>query len=222
MFPIVAFTWPAFILLVGFLCYFLYCTCRIGGSVFEEKEPLLHGGLTSVYGSVGESVTSFWDLNWNVVFVIAESNQYIPRGWEGEVRGEAMGLWKPEMGRGVWSSGSSRDRSGKAGCFYYDAHKSHPQVYEIPFMKLVAGIILTIYGTVVGGVCGIAIMLLKSVPCWVRVNFEYLKQFPSKIYWVPFFFVGWVMTNALLPVVAGIVVCVCLFTGVPCGKFMRL
>ncbi len=73
-------------------------------------------------------------------------------------------------------------------------------MYEIPLSKLLVGLMLLAYGTVVGVVGLFILSVFKVIPLLVVLNFEFSKIFKlHNLYAWWLFIVAWVLMNGLFP-----------------------
>jgi hypothetical protein len=142
---------------VSFVGGLLFCVSIQMFSVFNEDEPILFGGVESMYSECGRFLSSFYQFNTLSVFRLADEYNRIPEGWTG-------------------------------------------RVYEIPLSKTVIGLLLAIYGSVVGTALATLTCALKFAPLLFVANKQYLYLLEQcETFCLLFFFIGWVALNALSP-----------------------
>ena len=73
-------------------------------------------------------------------------------------------------------------------------------IYEIPLVKVLFGLILAVYGTVVGLIFGQLIAISKYLFVLLSININFCKNLKEcECHLIIFYFAGWALCNALSP-----------------------
>ena len=86
------------------------------------------------------------------------------------------------------------------------------RVYEIPMFKVLVGLSLAAYGTIVGPLLVLPIVIVKFIPILIRANVEFCKQPPECQWWL-LWIIGWALLNIISP----FAIVFALLWGLSCG-----